>query len=164
MDNLLCEVRFEEATDRLSPGRLTGTLLTYEVRARDRAELFARGALSWPEHGIVINEQHNRQASIVRAVPFLDGDALKIDVALPDTQRGRDAAINTRGPNPLYRGLSVEFFAESEGRRGSMREIRRAVLAAAALVDSPSYADSKAEVRERSGPYWQLDQEMLRWL
>ena len=32
MDNLLCEVRFEEATDRLSPGRLTGTLLTYEVR------------------------------------------------------------------------------------------------------------------------------------
>ena len=40
----------------------------------------------------------------------------------------------------------------------------RAVLAAAALVDSPSYADSKAEVRERSGPYWQLDQEMLRWL
>ena len=46
MENLLCEVRFAEDPSRLSPGRLTGTLVTYEVRAKDRPELFARGALT----------------------------------------------------------------------------------------------------------------------
>ena len=149
---------------RLSPGRLTGTLVTYEVRAQDRPELFTRGALEWPTTGIIINEQHNRQASIVRAIPFLDGDALKVDVALPNTQRGQDAAVNLRGENPLYTGLSVEFYAQQEGRRGGLREIRRALMPRAAIVDTPSYADSLAEIREKSGPFWQLDSEMLRWL
>ena len=92
MDTIKCELRFQEDETRLSPGRLTGTLLTYERRAADRPELFARGALYWPDNGIVINDQHNRKETIVRTVPFLDGDAIKIDVALPDTQRGRDAA------------------------------------------------------------------------
>ena len=162
MDSLLCEVRFEVDETRLSPGRLVGTLVTYEVRAKDRPELFTRGALSWPDGGIVVNEQHNRQAPIVRAVPFLDGDALKIDAKLPDTSRGRDAAVNVR--EGVLTGLSVEFYARQEGRRAGLREIRAASLVAAGLVDSPSYGDSLAEVRERSGPFWQLDSESLRWL
>ena len=33
MDNLLVEVRFAEDETRQSPGRLTGTLLTYSKRA-----------------------------------------------------------------------------------------------------------------------------------
>ena len=33
MENLIVEVRFQEDPERLSPGRLTGTLLTYERRA-----------------------------------------------------------------------------------------------------------------------------------
>ena len=161
MENLIVEVRFQEDPARLSPGRLTGTLLTYETRASDRAELFARGSLYWPETGISINDQHNRKETIVRAVPFLDGDAVKIDVALPDTQRGRDAAVNVRdGTLP---GLSVEFHSEIEARRGGLREIRRALLARAGLVDTPSYSDSKAEVRGQ-GPVWMQDEEALRWL
>ena len=84
MDNLLVEVRYVEDDTRQSPGRLTGTLITYGEVARDRAERFMRGALAWAEAGIVINEQHNRAAPIVRAVPFLDGDALKIDAALAE--------------------------------------------------------------------------------
>ena len=39
-----------------------------------------------------LNEQHNRQAPIMRFTPELDGKELRIDAALPDTQRGRDAA------------------------------------------------------------------------
>ena len=35
---------------------------------------------------------------------------------------------------------------------------------AAGLVDSPSYGGSTVEVREESGPYWQLDKEVLLWL
>ena len=157
MDSLLCEVRFEADESRQTPGRLTGTLLTYEQPARDRPEIFTRGALSWPEHGIVINEQHNRASPIIRTVPFLEGDDVRIDVALPDTQRGRDAGIMVR--NGTLTGLSAEFYARQEGRRGGLREIRGGLLVAAGLVDRASYAGSKVEVRA-----WQLDREMLRWL
>ena len=159
-ENLVCELRFQEDETRLSPGRLTGTLLTYETRASDRPEIFARGALYWPDTGVSINSQHNRKETIVRTVPFLDGDAIKIDVALPDTTRGRDAAVDVRdGTLP---GLSVEFHAEKEVRRGGLREIRRARLARAGLVDTPSYSDSTVEVRNRD--WWMQDEELLRWL
>ena len=145
MDNLLCEVRFEADESRMSPGRLTGTLLTYGERASDRAERFADGALHWPESGIVINSMHNRQAPILRAVPFLEGRAVKIDAALPNTTAGRDAAENVR--QGILTGLSVEFNAEQESRVGGVREIRRARLGGAGLVDTASYAGSGVEVR-----------------
>ena len=161
MDLIQCEVRWQEDSDRLSPGRLTGVLLTYEKRASDRPEVFAKDSLYWADSGVTINDQHDRKQTIVRAVPFLDGDAIKIDVALPDTQRGRDAAVNVR--DGTLRGLSVEFFAEAEGRRGALREIRRARLARAGLVDDPSYSDSLAEVRGQ-GAAWMLDEDSLRWL
>ena len=158
MDRLLCEVRFEADTSRQSPGRLVGTLVTYEERARDRAELFVRGALEWPPEGIVINLQHDRQQPLLRALPFLDGDELRIDAALPDTQRGRDVATDMQQPLPLYTGLSVEFQARAEGRRGGLREIRRAFLPSAGLVDRAAYAGSTVEVREelhrRPGSIW----------
>ena len=63
---------------------------------------------------------------------------------LPDTQRGRDAATMIK--NGTMTGLSIEFRSELEGRAAGVREIRRAHLAAAALVDSPSYGTS-VEVR-----------------
>ena len=150
LDNefLNCEVRFERDDSRQSPGRLTGTLLTYEQRAHDRPELFTRGALEWPENGIVITRQHDRNAPIVRAVPFVDGDEVRIDVALPDTAAGRDAATDVR--EGLFTGLSVEFRPMKEGRRGGLREIRQAYVPRAGLVDSPSYTGSVVQVRERA--------------
>ena len=155
-----CEVRFEADSSRESPGRLKGTLIHYERQARDRREIVARGAFHWRDGGIVINDQHRRESAIVRATPYLDGDELKIDEPIPDTQAGRDAALNVR--NGVLQGLSVEMQVEAEGRRGALREIRRARLVRAGLVDDPSYRESKVEVRAR-GP-WQLDREMLLWL
>ena len=124
LNEIVCEIRYAEDETRGSPGRLTGTLLTYEREANDRPEIFTRGALAWPESGIVIDEQHNRQAPIVRAIPRLAGDALTIDVPLPNTARGRDAATNVR--EGVLTGLSVSFKAIREGRRGRLREIRQA--------------------------------------
>ena len=147
MDNLTFEIRQVDDPSRESPGRLVGTLLRYEERASDRAEVFVRGSLSWDEAGIVINEQHNRQAPILRAVPFLDGDEVKIDAPVPATQRGRDAITNIRAG--VFTGLSVEFKSRAEGRRGNLREIRQAFLGAAALVDQGAYRGSKVEVRAR---------------
>ena len=54
METLDFEVRFETDATNQSPGRLTGILLRYEQRAKDRAELFAAGSLHWPDGGIII--------------------------------------------------------------------------------------------------------------
>ena len=143
---LQCAIELRADESRQSPGRIVGTLMTYGERAKDRAEMFAPGALSWPDGGIVLNEQHNRQAPIMRFTPTQDGNEVRIDAALPDTSRGRDAATMIR--NGTMTGLSIEFRARSEGRANGMREIRRAELKAAALVDLPSYGTS-VEVRDR---------------
>ena len=160
MDELVFEIRQLDDPTRESPGRLVGTLLRYEERASDRPEVFVRGALSWPAEGIVINEQHNRQAPILRAVPFIDGDEVRIDAAVPPTQRGRDAITNIRAG--VLTGLSVEFQARAEGRRGNLREIRSAHLGAAALVDAGAYRGSKVEVRSRGEQG--LVEAAYRWL
>ena len=145
MDTLTCEIRLAEDESRQSPGRLVGTLLTYEVRASDRKELFKRGGVRFPDAGILINDMHNRQMPLLRAMPYLDGDALKIDQPFPDTQRARDAVTNIR--EGILTGLSVEFYAERETLRNGIREIAAAYVPRAGLVDVPSYADSLAEVR-----------------
>ena len=144
MDEIRCAIELRADETRQSPGRIVGSLVTYGQRARDRAEVFAPGALRWPDGGIILNEQHNRQAPILRFTPELDGAELRIDAPLPDTQRGRDAATMIR--NGTMTGLSIEFRVEAEGRTNGLREIRRAVLAAAALVDSPAYGTT-VEVR-----------------
>ena len=146
--NLLIEVRYVEDTTRESPGRLVGTLLTYGETSRDRPERFMRDSLQWADAGIIVNEQHNRQAAIMRVHPFLDGDLLRVDEALPNTVRGRDAATNIR--DGLYTGLSVEFAKRGvvASYVGGVREIRQAVLVGAGLVDLASYPGSTVEVRE----------------
>ena len=148
MEQIHCEIRFKEDETRQSPGRLTGTLLPYETRASDRPELFKTGALEWPENGILFREMHQRNRPVVRAIPYVDGNEVKIDTPLPDTTIGRDTAVNFR--EGILTGLSVEFKSLAEGVRGGMREIRRALLLGGGLVDDPSYADSLAEVRSRA--------------
>ena len=162
MDQLVFEVRQAEDPTRESPGRLTGTLLVYEERARDRNELFVKGALTWPEDGILINEQHNRQAPILRAIPFEEDGAIKIDAPVPNTARGRDAVTNIR--EGVWTGLSVEFKSKAEGRRGNLREIRQAHLGAAALVDAASYAGSTVEVRAEAEARAWAAEDVLLWL
>ncbi len=154
-DEIRCQIEFRADDARQGPGRIVGTLIRYGERARDRAEMFCDGALHWPDGGIILNEQHNRQAPIMRFTPSLEGRELRIDAALPDTQRGRDAATMVR--NGTFKGLSIEFRAESEGRAAGMREVRRAHLSAAALVDSPSYGTSvevRAKATARRTPRW----------
>ena len=143
-----CAVEIREDQSRTSPGRLVGVLMRYASPASDRRERFAPGALHWHDGGIVINEQHNRQAPIMRVIPEERGGAVVVDAQLPDTQRGRDAATSVR--NGTLTGLSVEFVAESEGRAADgFREVRRALLVSAGLVDDPSYGDALVAVRAR---------------
>ena len=141
---------------------MTGTLLVYEERARDRNEIFKRGALTWDERGILINWQHDRSKPLLRAIPYNDGDAVRIDAPIPNTVLGRDSVVNIR--EGVFTGLSVEFHSRSEGRRGNLREIRSAYLGAAALVDIGAYSGAKVEVRAEAGVRaWEIE-DVLRWL
>ena len=146
-DELLYEVRYQEDETRLTPGRLVGTLMTYGERAKDRAEMFADSALTFPPNGIVIDEQHNRQAPILRVMPTVENGVVTVNAPFPDTQRGRDAATNVR--LGILTGLSVTFHSEVEEMRNGVRVIKRAYVPRAGLVDDPSYKGSRAEVRSK---------------
>ena len=145
-DEIRCTVSCEEDRTRSGPGRLVGRILTYGERATDRAELFERGALTWPAAGVVLNRQHARGAPIMRVIPEVRGDAIVIDQPLPDTIAGRDAATEIR--SGLLRGLSVSFEAGRQSFVGGVRRISSAAMTAVGLVDEPSY-DAPVEVRAR---------------
>ena len=146
-----CKVELREDDTLSSPGRLTGTLLTYGERASDRPELFERGSIDLAaitaSGGIVINRQHTRGAPIMRVIPELRGDALVIDARLPESTAGRDAAVEIR--SGLMRGLSVEFKALRARMVSGVRRISAATLVAGGLVDDPSYSGSTVEARDK---------------
>ena len=148
-DKIDLEVRYSVDESRNTPGRLTGTLMRYGVRASDRPEMFEDGALSWPDDGIVVYEVHNPHAPILRAVPFVEGREVRIDAEFPNTTRGRDAAESMR--SGVLRGLSVEFRAIKQSYRSGLRSISKAMLGGAGLVVKPAYSDSLAEVRSETG-------------
>ena len=146
MNEIRCSIECRNDETRSGPGRIVGTILTYGQRARDRAELFESGALRWPTDGVVLQRQHVRNAPIMRIVPTVDGDTLRIDQPLPDTTAGRDAAAEIR--SGLFRGLSVSFVAKRQAFAGGVRRIAAADMTAIGLVDSSSY-DAPVEVRNR---------------
>ena len=146
MDEIRCAIELRADDSRQSPGRLVGKLIEYERRAVDRPEMFAAGALTWPADGVILNLSHDRKQPVLRFTPELRGNAVMVDVALPDTTRGRDAAVMVR--NGTLRGLSVEFRSHEEGQRDGMRLVRRAALHGAALVDDASYGNG-VEVRDK---------------
>ena len=154
MTEIRCKVELREDDTLASPGRLTGTLLTYGERASDRPELFERGSIDLDairaNGGIVINRQHTRGAPIMRVIPELRGDALVIDAQLPESTAGRDAAVEIR--SGLMRGLSVEFKALRARMVSGVRRIAAATLVAGGLVDDPSYSGSTVEVRDKGRP------------
>ena len=154
MDLIVCPIEYRADDSRLSPGRIVGTLLTYETRAKDRPEVFGAGALEWPTSGVILNIAHNAQVPITRFVPEVRGDRVLIDAALPDTSTGRDAAVMVR--DGTLRGLSIEFRPTSEDRAGGVRRITRASLLGAGLVGDGAY-QTELELRRRTSrgvPWW----------
>ena len=98
---------------------MTGTLIVYEKRAGDRPELFERDAIHWPELGIVINEMHQRNSPVLRVIPFLDGDELRIDGVLPDTQAGQGRRNEHPGTR-LHRPIpGIQGGARTPARRSA---------------------------------------------
>ena len=141
-------VELREAPD--SPGLLEGTLLPWNEVSPSFREMFEPGSVSWPAEGVVLREQHNRSAPIVRFTPTETAAGLQVAIALPDTQRGRDAATSVR--NGTLRGLSVEFRAQHDLYKDGIRIVKASRLMGAGLVDDPAYLSAKASVRARGRP------------
>ena len=81
-------------------------------------------------------------------MPEVRGASVVVDAPLPDTAAGRDAAREIR--DGLFTGLSVEFKATRQRYVGGVRRIASALLRGAGLVDDPSYAGSRVELRGRT--------------
>ena len=142
------EIRLAEDPERMGPGKLEGVLLPYGQRAADRPEMFEAGALHWPADGVLLRAMHRRDSPVARFTPEATETEVRVSIALPDTQAGRDAATNVR--QGVLKGLSVEFHSELETRRDGLRVIQRAALVGAGLVDSGAYAGATVEARSKS--------------
>ena len=151
MENLLfyAAITYAEDTTRESPGHIRGVLVNYGEKAQDRPDVYEQDSLTWPERGIVLNEQHDRRSLIKRFTPYLDGAALRVDFPLPPTQRGRDAATMVK--DGTYSGLSMEVARDSivAAYRAGVRHISRGQLVAAALVDQAAFVGSVVEVNSK---------------
>ena len=126
---------------------LHGTLI-WEGRAASggRREVFTPGSVEWPSAGVGILTAH-RTAPEVRAMPSRESDG-RITVKAPATPAIREAVEGGR------RFMSVEFHAlEERTTKGGVREVLRAFVPDAALVDSPEYDSTSAEVRQRAGGF-----------
>ena len=133
---------------RLSGRTLTGIAMPYDTRAQDRAELFRAEAFSPLPDNIALNIQHDAQreiASLRNGLVLQDTPAaLELRAELrPDSA---ELALVQRG---ALNGLSVEFHALAESRQNGIRVVEKARLAGIGLVDVPSYAGSRIELRQR---------------
>ena len=146
MDEIRCAIEVREVEGK--PPHLVGILMPYGERAMDRPELFERGSLKWDKAaGIVLNRQHNRLQPILRFTPVEVEGRLTIDEEIPPTAAGLDALAEIK--SGLFKGMSIEFRAVRQTIVSGVRKISEAILTAAALVDSGSYATATVEVRQR---------------
>ena len=139
-DRLTFEVECRSSAD----GPMLHGIILQEGRAASggRAELFAPGALVWPNDGIGILTEH-RGAVETRAVPTREANG-EIRIATAATPALAAAVEAGR------RYMSVEFHAlDAIQTPAGVREIRRAMVGAAALTDDPEYEQTRAELRGR---------------
>lgn len=135
---MIGQVEIREAAD----GPTLRGVMIQEGRAASggRREVFAPGSVEWPSEGVGILTEH-RGAPEIRAVPVRDDQGV-IRIVAPATEAIRAAVDGGR------RFMSVEFHALADRMtRGGVREILRALVPDVALVGSPEYDVTSAEVR-----------------
>lgn len=142
------EVEVREASRPGYEPSLRGTMLT-EGRAASggRREVFAPGSVSWPHDGVAILTEHRgRPETRAQVIRRRDG-------RLTITARATEAIRAAVKAGKRY--MSVEFRSlEERTTRGGVREVLRAFVDAAALVSSPEYDTTAAEVRNRRIEHW----------
>ena len=133
------EIRQEEGRDPM----LHGTMLT-EGRAASggRAEVFAPGSVEWPAAGVEIAPGHGLETE-TRAHPVRHRDG-KLTFSARATDTLRQAVEAGR------KYMSVEFVSLQERTtKAGVREVLKAYVQRAALVLTPEYDTTAAELRDK---------------
>ena len=103
--------------------------------------MFAPGSVQWAVDGIDLLPKH-LAAVEVKAIPKRQADG-RISIRAAATDALKKAYAEGR------RYLSVEFHSLREVRtRGGIREIQKAMVIAAAMVNKPEYNMARAEIRQ----------------
>ena len=140
----------EADESREGPGRINGTILLEAGARRGRPvkRSSRRGRADLPGIGGSTLHRGHRGPAVMSFEPVIDGSAIRIDARLPDTQLGRQVATEVRSGERA--SLSVEFVPLDEARVMGVRELRSALINAAALVPLGSYNQARAEIRHRA--------------
>lgn len=148
-----CKVECRAGAEDTGPGRIVGTLIEMGRIAGDRREIFTPDSIQWPAGGVRLLSEH-RGREVMRFVPKAQGSQLLIDEPLPDSALGRELAREIR--TGVKAGLSIEFHAVQEAVVSGVREVRRAIVDAAAAVGEGAYDQATVEVRHkrRAAPVW----------
>ena len=163
------EIRLAEDPSRNGPGELRGVLIEIRTNAlrRPGGEYSQAGALHWPispdgqgvrDFARATQPASARSCALLPTVEGSRGPGGNPLAGYP--KRGRDAALMVR--NGTFRGLSVEFIAERESQVAGVREITRARLIGAGLVDDPSYSGASVSVRHKAAS--SNDEDLMRLL
>ena len=144
------ELRESEADDD-SPGSLLGLILPVGRIAADRREVFTPNSATFPDDGVRLLLEH-RGREVLKFTPVSTVDGYCIEVALPTSPEGIEAAEHVRSRRRA--ALSIEFKATDSVTVSGVREIRSALIEAAALVPSGAYEQARAELRGRELRWW----------
>ena len=149
-ETLVFPVEFRE-TDDDSPGVVSGLILPVGRIAADRKEVFTPGSATFPEGGVRLLLEHEGR-EVMAFAPIVVEDGYRIEAVLPSSPEGIEAAELVRSGKRS--SLSVEFQTLEEERVSEVREVRRALVSAAALVPSGAYEQARAELRGREPRWW----------
>lgn len=144
------ELRASEADDD-SPGTISGLIIPIGRVATDRKEIFTPGSATFPSGGVRLLLEHQGR-TIMTFAPEVVPDGYRIEAKLPATDEGVAAAEFVRSGERS--SLSIEFRALESKTVSQVREVRSALIEAAALVPAGAYEQARAELRAREVRWW----------
>ena len=150
-DKLIYAVELRASSTDDSPGTLAGLILPVGRIAADRREVFVPGSATFPDGGVKLLLEHLGR-EVMAFEPVAVSDGYHIEAVLPNSPEGVEAAALVRSGKRS--SLSVEFEAIEEERVSEVREVRRALISAAALVSDAAYSQARAELRARGVHWW----------
>ena len=128
-DKLVYAVELRAADD--SPGILSGLILPIGRIAADRKEVFTPNSATFPSGGVRLLLEHEGR-EVMTFEPVAVSEGYRIEATLPTDLLGIEAAELVKSGERS--NLSVEFQTIEEERVSDVREVRRALISAAALV------------------------------
>lgn len=141
---------------RIEGRKLAGVVLRYGDISPTHRERFAPGSLRMAE-SVQLVLHHDPMRAVAWApdggleLRFED-DGVHLDATHPPLPAADLALAEVRSGKST--GLSLEFRCLKETREAGLRVIGEALITGVGIVQSPSYADSRVEARNRRRRAW----------